>query len=526
MLLKRFLLIGMLLQLILSCGSSNKKTSEPVKSAEAQVVIGNFIEETPLRFDSTAIARFVQRFPLFEDLNMELLSFYRHRNFSYAWFDSAGLVETAGNLYNRIKNIDLEGIPPSRLPYQQELSDLMENADSEMKIDTVRQLTEFMLTSQYLLYAKVVWVGLKENQSLSQEWLLPRKKISYTETLDSMLAGKDVLNNPPVYRQYYLLKEHLQRYRLAELADTVVIKAKSLKIKDSSEAVRNLRTKLFLLGDINDDNRSTYFDQNLGNAVRKFQARHGLKVTGIVKQPDLLELNVPIHGRIEQILVNMERSRWVATEFKGDHLIVNIPDFKLYAVHYDSVLWSMNVVVGKNQHKTVVFNGKIQFVVFSPYWNIPAGIMKNEILPALRRNPNYLRNNNMEWNGATIRQKPGINNALGRVKFLFPNSHSIYLHDTPAKSLFNETNRAFSHGCIRLADPEKLASYLLSNDSSWNIAKIQEAMNAGKEKTVTLKEPMPVFIAYFTAWVTKNGQLNVRKDIYGRDTTLLSMIMN
>jgi murein L,D-transpeptidase YcbB/YkuD len=225
-------------------------------------------------------------------------------------------------------------------------------------------------------------------------------------------------------------------------------------------------------------------------------------------------------------MVNMERSRWVTKNPPSNHLIVNIPEFKLYALENDSVVWKMNVVVGQNQHKTVVFNGDIKYVVFAPYWNIPASILKNETLPAMRRNKNYLATHNMEWNNGNVRQKPGPNNALGLVKFLFPNSHSIYLHDSPAKSLFNETTRAFSHGCIRVAEAKKLALYLLRKDTAWNSEKISAAMNGGKEKYVTLKDPLPVFIAYFTSWVSRDGQLNFRKDIYERDNRLLQMIIN
>ena len=186
----------------------------------------------------------------------------------------------------------------------------------------------------------------------------------------------------------------------------------------------------------------------------------------------------------------------------------------------------MNVVVGKSQHKTAVFNGDVKYVVFSPYWNIPASIMKNETLPGIRRNPKYLAQHNMEWNGNQIRQKPGPNNSLGLVKFLFPNSHNIYLHDSPAKSLFNETNRAFSHGCIKLAEQKKLASYLLRNDSTWNGATITSAMESGIEKTVTLRKTTSVFIAYFTSWVDKNGKINFRKDVYSRDSRMAKLIMN
>ena len=184
----------------------------------------------------------------------------------------------------------------------------------------------------------------------------------------------------------------------------------------------------------------------------------------------------------------------------------------------------MKIVVGSTAHNTVIFTGTLKYVVFSPYWNIPPGILKNEILPAISRNKNYLTRHNMEWHGNIVRQKPGPNNSLGLVKFLFPNDYNIYLHDTPSKSLFEENERAFSHGCIRLSQPAKLARFLLRNDPSWDSLKIARAMNGGKEKFVTVKENVPVYIGYFTAWVDREGNLNFRDDIYGHDRKLADQL--
>jgi L,D-transpeptidase YcbB len=185
----------------------------------------------------------------------------------------------------------------------------------------------------------------------------------------------------------------------------------------------------------------------------------------------------------------------------------------------------MNVVVGQAVHKTVIFNGDLKYVVFSPYWNVPPGILKNEVLPGIRRDPNYLTIHRMEKVGNNYRQKPGANNSLGLVKFLFPNSYNIYLHDTPSKDLFGRDNRAFSHGCIRLAEPKKLAEYLLRDQPQWTSEKITQAMNAGKEQYITLKDPVPVFIAYFTAFVSSDGKLNFRQDVYNRDSRLAKTIL-
>jgi murein L,D-transpeptidase YcbB/YkuD len=191
----------------------------------------------------------------------------------------------------------------------------------------------------------------------------------------------------------------------------------------------------------------------------------------------------------------------------------------------------MPVVVGKEGHNTTMFSDDLTTIVFSPYWNVPTSIVKKEIMPAMQRNPNYLSKNHMEIvsNGGgipVIRQVPGPHNSLGRVKFLFPNSFSIYFHDTPSKSLFERDKRAFSHGCIRLSDPVKMANYLLENAPEWTPQKIEDAMNSGKEKWVVLKHKVPVIITYYTAWVDENQLMNFRDDVYGNDAVFASKLFS
>lgn len=183
------------------------------------------------------------------------------------------------------------------------------------------------------------------------------------------------------------------------------------------------------------------------------------------------------------------------------------------------------VVVGKIMSKTVIFSGNMSFVVFSPYWNIPPSILKNEILPGIKKDKNYLAKHNMEWHEGQVRQKPGKNNSLGRVKFLFPNSNNIYLHDTPLQSLFGRDSRASSHGCIRVGKPRDLAIEVLKNDTAWTPEKIDVAMKAGTEKWVPLKNKIPVHIGYFTAWVNEMGDVYFYDDIYSRDDSLFDILI-
>ncbi|MBC7937139.1 MAG: L,D-transpeptidase family protein [Rhizobacter sp.] len=522
-LIKKLFYLVFTITLLYSCKTKKENAPDP-KVDES--IPGNFSTQTEKVLDSISVQHFIDSFPKFSSIQNEMKTFYNGRNYAYAWFDSAGMIEQAANLFNRIKNIADEGIDSNKMIYQKELNDLMEQSGQVSDSSVLK--TEMMLTAQYLSYAKTVWTGLDEKESIAMEWLLPRKKIEYTQMLDSLLNGKDVLTDPPVYKQYYLLKTFLKKYREAEKLDTgkIITKLTSIKKGDSLPEVGGIRHKLFLLGDLVQNSASDYFDDTLETAVKTFQNSFGLKPTGQIKKAELDELNVSIKQRVQQILVNMERSRWVTKDAAKDHLIVNIPEYKLHVIENDSLAWDMDVVVGRNQSKTVIFNGDMKYVVFAPYWNVPSSILKSEVLPGIKRNKNYLASHNMEWNGGSVRQKPGPNNSLGLVKFLFPNSHSIYLHDTPSKSLFSETNRAFSHGCIRLAEPKKLATYLLRNDTSWTNDKITASMNGGKEKYVTLKKTIPVFIVYFTAWVSsETGQLNFRKDIYQRDDRLMEMLL-
>ena len=211
----------------------------------------------------------------------------------------------------------------------------------------------------------------------------------------------------------------------------------------------------------------------------------------------------------------------------GDLILVNIPEFVLHVYDGKNKVFDINVVVGKEGHNTMMFTGDLNQVVFSPYWNVPPSITRNEILPALAKDPGYLARNNMEQVGMEgdlpkIRQLPGPDNSLGRVKFLFPNSFNIYFHDTNAKGLFNKDKRAYSHGCIRLEEPEKMAQYVLRKQPEWTPERMEEAMNSGVEKYVKVKDPIPVFITYYTAWVDDAGQLNFREDIYDHDKDLIA----
>jgi murein L,D-transpeptidase YcbB/YkuD len=490
---------------------------------------GGFSNQTQLQFDSLAIPEFIKNFPEFKDFEGRMSRFYSKRKFAYAWYDHTGLIEQAGNLYNKLSNLTEEGLPEKRL-YKETFDSLMDATQIKAVAMKPDLLLELVLTANYFYYAEYVWEGLGQAGMKAVEWDLPQKKLSYEALLDSILKipASNFSQSEPVFHQYSKLKNHLKNYRAMEAKGgwpVIETGHRQFMKGDSSIIVSKVRKRLYLSGDLKFDNQSSKFDEPLELAVKRFQERHGIKHDGVINSILIAEMNQPLSKRIEQIIVNMERCRWIPVALKNDYIVVNIPEYRLHIYQHDSLIFSMNVVVGTEMNKTAIFNGMLNTIVFSPYWNIPSSIGKEEILPAIARNRNYLARNHMERNGKNFRQKPGPWNALGKVKFLFPNSHSIYLHDTPAKEVFEKDRRAFSHGCIRVSEPGRLAKYILRHQPDWTEARIDSAMNAGKERYVQVIKPIPVFIAYLTAWVDDAGRLNFRNDIYKRDERLAEMIM-
>ncbi|WP_316813971.1 murein L,D-transpeptidase [Pedobacter heparinus] len=520
---------------ITSCRQNEKKakTQDHEKSKAIKdwnkTIPGNFSAEHNWFLDSVEIETFLIKYPLFKDHAPSIREFYTGRNHAYAWYADKRLIEQAGNLADRIKNLKNEGISKD-IPYRNTLDSLL-YAKGTGKPDL--QL-ELMLTANYFAFAKLAWEGMDTSISKSSQWFLPRKKLSYAAYLDSMIKVPQKVSKAeaPVYRQYDLLKKHLLQYRDLQNQNSwkpITGPAKSYKPGDSATLIAEVKKRLFKLGDFKGDTLNNHYNEELEAATKQFQTRHGLTADGAIGRGTLSEMNVPLATRIRQILVNMERSRWLPVHMDSVYLGVNIPEFKLHAYRADSLLWSSNVVVGQSVHRTVIFSGDIKYVVFNPYWNVPESIVRKEIMPAMRQNPDYINAHKMEITGykdgiPIVRQKPGPQNSLGLVKFLFPNSYNIYLHDSPAKSLFNESSRAFSHGCIRVANPFKLATFLLNYDN-WNEQKIEGVIQSGKEQYITLKHKVPVFIAYFTAFTDRNNLLNFRKDIYARDEALAKMLI-
>lgn len=510
-----------------------------------------YIDQT---IDSNYVNKFLQAHTSYDAYDEYILNFYRKRDFHYAWINKDGLTEQASNFINMMKNDATYGIKDSSLmnPALQQLTDTLLVSDVGLKPgDTSIPRIEMLLTAQFFAYGNKVWGGLTADSAKDLEWYIPRKKVDMASLLDSMVnkKGNAFEDDEPVNRHYILLRQQLKKLAQIEAAgnwDSIRTTQKSFKKGDSSAVIAEVKYRLEAFGDLPGKDSSQRFNVALDTALRIFQGRMGIKVDGIINKSVLDALNTPIQDRIQKILLNMERLRWVPIEPTTDYILVNIPQFKMHVYDKGKLAWSCNVVVGKPGASTVIFTKELRYIVFSPYWNVPPGILKSEVLPGLKRGAgSYLARQNMEIVGASgkvippgsinfskysnnfpyvVRQKPGGKNSLGKVKFLFPNEYNIYLHDTPARYLFGENKRSFSHGCIRISEPKHLAEWLLRDDSTWTEKKIDEAMNAGKEKFVTVKDKVPVFIVYFTAFVDSDGRLNFRDDVYGHDQKLAAAL--
>lgn len=523
---KTFPKLLIILFFLIACYSCNKKNKDMVilkKPAKVEV------PELKIAIDSNSVSNFYKTYSKLNSYETEVLNLYKKQGSQQLWLDHKGVIEFGNALFSKYRDIGSEGLSED-FPYNNELIAIFERpADNKLsKIDS-----DLMISNLYFFYAKKVYAGLDSKTSTSLQWLLPRKKLDYHELADSIFQQKTIVeeDNNKMFSQYYKLRAVLKKYKKIETEGgwkSIEVNAgfKSFKVGDSAQAITQIRERLFITGELTENNKSAVCDSTLLSAVKNYQLSHANTVKNTISPEVIAEMNVPVSDRIKTIIVNMERCRWIDPKLEKDpeYIEVNIPEFRVYLIRDGKIVYVSPVVVGKTMHQTVIFSGMMQYIVFSPYWNIPTSILNSEIKPGIARDKNYLAKKNLEWKDGMVRQKPGINNSLGLVKFLFPNSNNIYLHDTPAKSLFERESRAFSHGCVRVEKPRELAIELLKSDPSWTPARIDKAMHAGKESWYTLKKKVPVYIGYFTAWVDKDGKINFYKDIYNRDQSLLKLL--
>jgi len=318
-----------------------------------------------------------------------------------------------------------------------------------------------------------------------------------------------------------------------------------LKKNDSGRRVEVLIDRLKITGELQADyqNYDSVFDEEIEEAVKRFQTRHGLQDDGIVGYQTLRELNIPVEDRLVRMRINLERIRELSERVQDSFVLVNIPEFRLKIIEKGVETKSIRVIVGIEQSPTPVFNDEISYLVFNPPWNIPPKKVMEDILPKLKEDPEYLEKNNIKvfenWQEGSreinpenlswdklysgdfsykFQQEPGPFNEMGLIKFMFPNDYLVYIHDTPHRHLFGYQKRAFSSGCIRIERPVVLAEYCLKKNG-WGLVKIIEVLESGQKLQVNLAEPIPVFIVYWTSWVSEEETINFREDIYQKDIT-------
>ena len=514
---------------------SSEKTSKPevekkITKRDFSITAANAFNN--LFFDSMALVTFIDENKIDASTARRMRSFYNARNYQYAWFSSNGLAEQARGFWNE-HNYHTTYTNDSTLKdkaLQTKMDNLIGLDSLEISATDKSILnTELKLTRHFILYSlNTIEDGYVKRKEM--EKFIPVKKADALALADSLIAKKHKDNKyyEDVNEAYKKLKEALVKYVAITKAGGLPMinsSAKMIKKGASLPVITAVKKSLQFTGDLPGNDTTFLFDDKLEQGIKKFQLRYGYIPTGNLTDGQIKDMNVPAVKRVQQILMNMGRMRWMITEPQGKLIMVNIPEFILHVKEGKNKVFDMNVVVGKEGHNTTMFTGNLNQIVFSPYWNVPASIVEKEILPGINRNKNYLAQHEMEITGTNdglpvVRQLPGEKNSLGKVKFLFPNSFDIYFHDTPAKSLFDKDKRAYSHGCIRLSEPAKLAEYLLKGDANWTTDKIDFAMNSGNQQFVKVKNPVPVLITYYTAWVDDNGLLHFADDIYGHDAEL------
>ncbi len=388
-------------------------------------------------------------------------------------------------------------------------------------------MRDVLLTDGALKYAAAMTRGLTGEPPAKTDLAYSQSDAEFVDGLIDALAQDELTrwldSLPPSSRTYTQLVDALRMYRAIDAAGGFPVLPDSL-VQKSKRKERNfapLRQRLVLEGDLDSDDGLEKWDAALETAVTHFQGRNGLRADGKMTWKTLEKLNIPASDRVAQIGLNHERLRVSERETPETRVEVNIPDATAIFHRNGQVVLAMNAVVGAaGGHETPTLTSMIDTVILNPTWTVPQSIIKKEIEPAIRRNKNYIANNHMYWAGEQLVQEPGAHNALGRVKFDFPNKYSVYLHDTPSRRLFTDPERAQSHGCVRLQKPQELAALLLEGAAEWNQDTITDAIDAGATRRIAVPEPVPVVLTYRTAFLAEDGTVNFRADVYGWDTKL------
>ncbi|HXG54083.1 MAG TPA: L,D-transpeptidase family protein [Vicinamibacterales bacterium] len=476
-------------------------------------------------------------------------TFYERRQFAPAWLEKAKPRPQVDALVKSLREADREGLDPNLYNVsmiEERRAEATKGFLSDKGIDPREAgALDVWLTYLYMKHASDLADGLSDLAQSDPAWKIRPETFDPLAHLEKALSDNHVSESlrelTPTAPEYDRLRTALANHRDIQAKGGWPRVPDTLKLKpgQKSQDLSTLAKRLAVTGDykgaIPADNQALAYSTELQEAVKVFQRRHGLTDDAGVGKEAVAEMNVPVEERISEIQMNMERWRWLPRELGERYILVNIPEMRLDVYEGDRVPLTMRVVVGKPDSQTPIFNDEMTHIVFSPYWNVPPSIAKGETLPSMMKDPNFLARNNMEvvdsagtpvdassidlsnTGGYRFRQRPGNDNSLGLVKFMFPNQFNVYLHDTPADALFGRSARSLSHGCVRLEQPQALAEYVLRDQPEWTSERITAAMNAGTEKHVKLKAPLPVYLGYWTARARPDGTLQFRKDVYNID---------
>jgi len=493
-----------------------------------------------------------------------LKKLYTTTLFIPVWIHEKNISPATKEFFKYMKNDDTLGINNKMLQDALILEDEANNIYLNQGTLAQKVDLEFKISQLYKGYTDYTYFGsinwgafqarisnLKVND-VSTEWVLHRPSVDPISIAENSLLGESLKNQlqaaiPNAYRYKALLKE-LQRYIRIKANGgwtPIALNAKFMLGK-STAWVPSLKKRLIATGDYEDCNVSSkadVYDKCLQQAVKNFQARNGLAEDGVAGTSTLRHLNKSVDDRITSIRLNLDRIKWLNKRQSQRHIIINIPDFMLYFEENGKLIQSIKTIVGKPKNPTPIFSDTVETIVLNPYWNIPKSIIQKEMIPKLLRNPNAMARQGIEihtgWgkdakkiSGGSVdwrqyqysnkmpfrfAQIPGYRNALGKIKFLFPNKYAVYMHDTPTKKLFRRNKRAFSHGCIRLQKPRKLLETFSTFNDSVDINKSKTTLKGKKREYLPIDHKVPIDVIYLTAWVDYDGKLQFRNDIYHYD---------
>ena len=490
-----------------------------------------------------------------------LTDFYARRLYHPAWSDNKGPTRLVDDLVKSLDRADLEGLRPGDY-HLAAIKNLLAAIRSDIQDSLVvapDQLAELdlLLTDAFLMYGSHLLFGRVNPETINPKWIANQKTVDLASVLEATITSGKLTNTlttlAPTQLGFRRLREALVHYR--ELASKggwpTIPDGPTLKRGDYGSRVAALRERLSFDGDLTAPNqgKAALFDDALVQALQQFQRRHGLNADGIMDAATRAELNVSAERRVEQLELNLERWRWLPQDLGRRYLLVNIPAFKLEVVEDEAFVLGMRIVVGTTKDTTPILNATVEYMFINPYWNVPRDMVLYEMLPRIQHDSSYLARQNfhvltdsggedrevspdiVNWSSITpnnfpyrLRQEPGPHNGMGRIKFIFPNKFDVYLHDTPGRHLFEQQQRTFSHGCIRIERPIDLAVYLLRPDQHWNRDVFLRELEKKVPTSVVFPEKIPIYLVYWTAWADWDGTIQFRPDIYAWDA-LLSVAM-